>query len=226
MFDHVTIRVSDRATSERFYDTVLAQIGADQTYGTWSFVMWHDFLLTESDAEHAVTRDAEIAFAAPSREQVDGFFEAAGDAGDEPPMELEDGTYRAGIRDPDGNRLLAVDAGRTAPPRERIVEHVVLRVGDLAASARFYDVVAAAVGEDLRTSLSLVEMAPPTQNLHLAFAGDDEAVKRFHAQATTAGFPDNGEPGERPQYHRGYYAAYVLDPDGNNVEVVDHHLTR
>ena len=224
MFDHVTIRVSDRARSERFYDTVLAQLGADQTYGTWSFVMWHDFLLTESDAEHAVTRNAEITFAAPSREQVDGFFAAAGEAGDEPPMEMEDGTYRAGVADPDGNRVVAVDAGHTARPRERIVEHLVLRVGDLAASARFYDLVAAVVGVDLRASLTLVETAPPTQNLHLAFAGDDDAIRRFHHETTSAGSTDNGEPGERPQYHRGYFAAYVLDPDGNNVEVVDHHL--
>ncbi len=50
--------------------------------------------------------------------------------------------------------------------------------------------------------------------------GDDEQVQRFHQVAVDAGFTSNGEPGERPQYHPGYYAAYVLDPDGNNIEVV------
>ena len=52
---------------------------------------------------------------------------------------------------------------------------------------------------------------------------DDADVQRFHAVATEAGYRSNGPPGERPRYHRGYYAAYVLDPDGNNIEVVNHH---
>jgi catechol 2,3-dioxygenase-like lactoylglutathione lyase family enzyme len=63
----------------------------------------------------------------------------------------------------------------------------------------------------------------PTQNTHIAFSGGDSNVLRFHANATAAGYRSNGEPGERPRYHDGYYAAYVLDPDGNNIEVVDHH---
>ena len=63
----------------------------------------------------------------------------------------------------------------------------------------------------------------PTQHAHIAFSGDDDAVRRFHADAIAAGYRSNGEPGERPHYHAGYYAAFVLDPDGNNIEVVDHH---
>jgi catechol 2,3-dioxygenase-like lactoylglutathione lyase family enzyme len=47
-------------------------------------------------------------------------------------------------------------------------------------------------------------------------------VDAFHRAATDAGYRDNGRPGERPIYHSGYYAAYVLDPDGNNVELVNH----
>jgi catechol 2,3-dioxygenase-like lactoylglutathione lyase family enzyme len=59
------------------------------------------------------------------------------------------------------------------------------------------------------------------ENLHLAFSGPDDAtVQAFHAAATAAGYRDNGPPGERPAYGRGYYGAFVLDPDGNNVEVV------
>ena len=63
----------------------------------------------------------------------------------------------------------------------------------------------------------------PTSGLHIAFAGSEADVRRFHESALAAGYRDNGKPGERPQYHHGYYAAYVLDPDANNIEVVDHH---
>ena len=54
-------------------------------------------------------------------------------------------------------------------------------------------------------------------------ATDDAVVQRFHDAATGAGYASRGIPGERPQYHPGYYAAYVFDPDGNNIEVVNHH---
>jgi catechol 2,3-dioxygenase-like lactoylglutathione lyase family enzyme len=60
-------------------------------------------------------------------------------------------------------------------------------------------------------------------NLHLAFRATENAtVDAFHAAATGAGYRDNGGPGERPVYHAGYYGAFVLDPDGNNIEVVNH----
>jgi catechol 2,3-dioxygenase-like lactoylglutathione lyase family enzyme len=65
----------------------------------------------------------------------------------------------------------------------------------------------------------------PTANLHVAFSGHEEDVQRFHADALAAGYESNGEPGERARYHAGYYAAFVFDPDGTNVEVVDHHRT-
>ena len=59
--------------------------------------------------------------------------------------------------------------------------------------------------------------------MHLAFGvGDRQAVERFHELATAAGYADNGAPGERPQYHPGYVGAFVLDPDGHNVEAVFH----
>ena len=62
----------------------------------------------------------------------------------------------------------------------------------------------------------------PTGRTHLAFQANDRAtVERFHAAAVAAGGKDNGAPGKRP-YHPGYYAAFVLDPDGNNIEVVHH----
>jgi catechol 2,3-dioxygenase-like lactoylglutathione lyase family enzyme len=52
---------------------------------------------------------------------------------------------------------------------------------------------------------------------------DDGEVERFHAAAIEAGYESNGGPAERRRYHPGYYAAYILDPDGNNIEVVNHH---
>jgi predicted lactoylglutathione lyase len=59
--------------------------------------------------------------------------------------------------------------------------------------------------------------------LHIAFSADSrEAVQAFHEAALAAGGEDNGAPGERPEYAPGYYGAFVLDPDGHNVEAVFH----
>ena len=105
-----------------------------------------------------------------------------------------------------------------------------MRVRNLAASRRFYAAALGALGRELRVGdahfsadeLWVTADGPPTQRLHLAFqAHDEDAVRRFHAAAVAAGGTDNGAPGER-SYHPGYYAAYVLDPDGNNVEAVFH----
>jgi catechol 2,3-dioxygenase-like lactoylglutathione lyase family enzyme len=73
-------------------------------------------------------------------------------------------------------------------------------------------------------SFSLVrDERPLTEHVHLAFSADEDAtVRAFHAAALAAGYEDNGAPGERAVYHPGYYGAFVLDPDGHNVEVVNH----
>ena len=113
----------------------------------------------------------------------------------------------------------------------RLLDHVHLRVADLASSRRFYVAVLAALGRELTydaehafaaDELFVSADGEPTTALHLAFqAADRETVVRFHEAALGVGGRDNGGPGERT-YHPGYYAAYVLDPDGNNVEVVFH----
>jgi catechol 2,3-dioxygenase-like lactoylglutathione lyase family enzyme len=240
MFDHVTIRVRDRSASERFYETVLAPLGIETTYSTKSFSEWHDFGLTEADGDHDVTRGLHVAFSAPSRAQVDDFWQAgvdAGHVGDGPPglrPQYREDYYGAFVRDPSGNSIEAVhhDARR----RDGAIDHIWIRVSDLMPATAFYEIVAKAADFEVqytgpdrtsfagvsRGSFSLVE-GMPTENLHMAFPADDEAVRRFYADATAAGHRGNGQPGERPQYHRGYYAAYVLDPDGNNIEVVNHH---
>jgi catechol 2,3-dioxygenase-like lactoylglutathione lyase family enzyme len=113
----------------------------------------------------------------------------------------------------------------------RLLDHVHLRVADLETSKRFYRAVLAAVGRELTNErehsfgadeLYVSADGPPTTGLHLAFQTPDrETVARFHEAGLAAGGRDNGAPGERP-YHPGYYAAYVLDPDGNNLEAVYH----
>ena len=117
MFDHVTIRVTDRAASERFYDTVLPTLGIDQPHRGETFSEWQDFSLAAVEDESPPTRRLHVAFVAPTREQVDEFWHAG----------------------------------------------------------------------------------------------------------TEAGYADDGPPGPRPQYRDEYYGAFLLDPDGNNIEVVNHH---
>jgi catechol 2,3-dioxygenase-like lactoylglutathione lyase family enzyme len=240
MFDHVTIRVTDRTASERFYDTVLATLGIDRTYSTPSLSQWVNFQLTERDEAHPVTRRLHVGFAAPSREQVDDFWRTGVEAGftdDGPPgprPQYREDYYGAFLLDPDGNSIEAVAHGGTR--RNGVIDHLWIRVADLEASKRFYETIAPHARLRLREetpdraqfatagsgSFSLVA-GTPTEQLHMAFGTDDDGdVNRFHAAATEAGYRDNGGPAERTRYHRGYYAAYVLDPDGNNIEVVNH----
>jgi catechol 2,3-dioxygenase-like lactoylglutathione lyase family enzyme len=176
----------------------------------------------------------------PSHEQVDEFWRVGTEAGyadDGQPgwrPDYRDDYYGAFLLDPDGNSAEAVHHGQLR--RGGAVDHLWIRVADVAAAKRFYEVIAPHAGLHLRTdtpdrvqfagssgSFSLMR-GTPTENLHLAFPTDDDGdVQGFHKAATDAGYRDNGAPGERPRYHPGYYAAFVLDPDGNNIEVVNHH---
>ena len=113
----------------------------------------------------------------------------------------------------------------------RLIDHIDIRVSDFAASRRFYRAVFEALGlgpeieetadyivaDELYVS-ARAEGGEVTRNLHLCFqARSREAVQAFHAKGLTAGGRDNGAPGLR-DYHPGYYAAFLLDPDGNNIE--------
>ena len=117
-----------------------------------------------------------------------------------------------------------------------LFDHVSLPVRDLARSRAFYEralqpfgvrVVESSLGPgfaiDDRGDFWIGEQEVAAGSVHIAFAAPDrETVDGFHAAAVEAGGVDNGRPGLRPHYHSGYYAAFVLDPDGNNVEAVFH----
>jgi catechol 2,3-dioxygenase-like lactoylglutathione lyase family enzyme len=117
-----------------------------------------------------------------------------------------------------------------------MIDHIKLHVGDAARSKDFYEQALAPLGYRV-----VMEPAPgvvgmgakfpdfwlaesPTPTVaHVALrASDRESVDAFHAAALAAGGTDNGAPGLRPHYHPGYYGAFVLDPDGNNLEAVHH----
>ncbi len=115
--------------------------------------------------------------------------------------------------------------------RGRLIDHVHLRVSDLEAAKRFYRAALAALGfTDCREGpdwfsideLWIDKAEGHVSRVHLAFqAADRDQVQAFYSATLAAGGRDNGAPGER-HYHPGYYAAFVLDPDGNNIEAVYH----
>jgi catechol 2,3-dioxygenase-like lactoylglutathione lyase family enzyme len=130
----------------------------------------------------------------------------------------------------------------------RLLDHVSITVRDLAAAKPFYEAVMAALGavvayeredaigfgernrpdDDVHTYLSVFEsqQAGPDGRRHWCFrAMSVEQVKAFHAAGLAAGGKSDGEPGLREHYHPQYYAAFLLDPEGNKVEAVFHHAT-
>jgi catechol 2,3-dioxygenase-like lactoylglutathione lyase family enzyme len=197
VLDHVDIRVADRDASERFYDTVLRALGKERLDESAEHVDWGEFTIVADGGP--VAKHLRIAFSAPSHE-------------------LEED-----LRDPDGNRVEVVYTGKPGA-----IAHVSLHTRDVAAIRRFYVTAGyeLAVDEPDHVQIgpvSYVAGEPVTEHVHLAFAADrDEAVDAFHRAATGAGYTDNGAPGERPHYHPGYYGAFVIDPDGHNIEAVNH----
>ena len=125
-----------------------------------------------------------------------------------------------------------------------MIDHLALQASDLARSQAFYDKALAPLGykslmeapqknaqgfrslgwgDSLETDIWIREGQRTEPRLHIAFRADNhQQVDEFHRAALAAGGKDNGKPGLRPHYHEHYYAAYVLDPDGHNVEAVCH----
>jgi catechol 2,3-dioxygenase-like lactoylglutathione lyase family enzyme len=194
VFDRVTIRASEPAESERFYDTVLG--ASDIERG--------DFSVLAATADKPVTRGLHVGFGARSRELVDAFWRAGVEAGFEsdgepgPRPVYADDYYGGFLLDPDGNSAEAVhfEGVRSG------VDHLWIRVADVAASRRFYETIATHARFGLGThtaervqfsgepgSFSVLSGERLTENLHMAF-------------------PVAGG------------GALVLDPDGNSVELV------
>jgi catechol 2,3-dioxygenase-like lactoylglutathione lyase family enzyme len=248
MFDHVTLRVSDLEEARRFYATALATLGFGEPDGDEHFFEWQDLSVAQARDDRPVTRHLHVGLVASSHEHVDAFWRTLTEQGfrDDgapgPREKYSPGYYGAFVLDPDGNSIEAVskDGHRTDGGS---IDHVWLRVGDVATSTRFYATIAPVLGFRFRaerpgrahfaadaggfTITSPDEdwsvERPLTENVHLAFPASDRAtVDDFHRVALAAGYRDNGLPGERSRYHSGYYGAYVLDPDGNNVEAVFH----
>lgn len=122
-----------------------------------------------------------------------------------------------------------------------MIDHIKLRVADFAKSKAFYDQALGAIGMKLLPDSDdgycawstnddpLFEIAKPSESnpvshaAHFCFrVNDQKLVDAFYKAALAAGGKDNGAPGPRPHYSPTYYAAYVLDPDGNNVEACFH----
>ena len=243
MFDHVTIRVTSRDRADELFEAILRTLGFEATYRDDELAEWDDFSLMQATDERPATSRLHLGFVAPSRAHVDEFwrvgtargFRDAGAPGERPRYKPD--YYGAFLLDPDGNSVEAVHHGslRTGG----VIDHVWLRSSDMGVARRFYEVVSSSVGLRVRDlseehfqlvgssgSLSVVA-GVPTRGLHVAFpASTNAAVDDFHRAATSAGYRDDGPPGERPIYHPGYYGAFVLDPDGNSIELVNHNRPR
>jgi catechol 2,3-dioxygenase-like lactoylglutathione lyase family enzyme len=241
VFDHVTIRVSDLEEARRFYALAMSALGFGEPETDGHFFEWSDFSISTVREDRPLTRNAHIALVAQSREQVDEWWQTMTEAGWQ-----DDGSpglrphysskyYGAFVLDPDGNSVEAVHQG-VAREGDNHLDHLWLRVRDLAATRDFYETIAPVVGVSVRAPdiggvavagedrhfLCVHDGHPLTENVHIAFPAPDNAtVDEFHRTAVAAGYRDNGPPGER-RYHAGYYGAFVLDPDGNNIEAVCH----
>jgi catechol 2,3-dioxygenase-like lactoylglutathione lyase family enzyme len=119
-----------------------------------------------------------------------------------------------------------------------IIDHVTLGVSDFESARRFYDRIMPTLGfQRLWEKPAMVaygaegaddfglqaDVGSARRGTHVAFRAPDRAsVNRFHSEALAAGARDDGAPGLRPEYHDSYYAAFVIDPDGNRIEAVCH----
>jgi catechol 2,3-dioxygenase-like lactoylglutathione lyase family enzyme len=239
VFDHVTVRVGDLEQARSFYGLAMSTLGFGEPETDGHFFEWLDFSISAAAEDQPVTRNLHVAFVAPTAEPVDEWWETMTTAGyrDDgapgPRREYTADYYGAFVRDPDGNSVEAVR--RRGDLGDNHIDHLWLRVADPDASRRFYETISPIAGFEVNPSdhdgfhvagpersFTLVRGEPVTENVHIAFPARDNAqVDEFHRAALAAGYRDNGPPGER-SYHPGYYGAFVLDPDGNNVEAVCH----
>lgn len=125
-----------------------------------------------------------------------------------------------------------------------MIDHISLQVSDLKKSKHFYDNVLVPIGyeklmeapkenamgamfygwgDSVKTDFWITEGLQNEPRLHIAFRADNrQQVEEFYKSAIAAGGICNGKPGVRPEYHESYFGAFVLDPDGHNIEAVCH----
>jgi catechol 2,3-dioxygenase-like lactoylglutathione lyase family enzyme len=194
VFERITLRASDREASVRFYETVLATLGID---------VWPDFAIEQADGD--VTRGLHIGFSAPSRAAVDEFWRAGTAAGYRDdgapgprPQYVED-YYGGFLLDPDGNSAEAVHHGGVR--MDGIVDHLWIRVADLAASKAFYEELAPRAGFRLKRDT-------PERAAFAAPNGTFSVLPGEPTRHLRMAFATTGEPAE------------LTDPDGNLVELV------
>ena len=235
MFARVTIRASAVAASVRFYETVLATLGRRPV----AAADWGDFAIAPAADHEPVTRRLHIGFVAGSRAEVDAFWRTGIDHGYRdvgepgPRPQYRHDYYGAFLTDPDGNSAEAVHHG--ALHAGDVIDHLWMRCANVAATTSFYETIARHAGLTVADtsddhawfkgaggSFTLVA-GEPTQHVHLSFAaGDVDSVDAFHRAAREAGYPDAGSPGDGSVGGRARYAAAVLDPGANVVELVNH----
>ena len=242
MFDHVGIAVWDLAASERFYRTVLCVLGAEPSHADAELVEWDDWDIGPTDRRAPGEPRAPRWFPGP-RPGAGRRVLAGGCRGGVPRGRRAGAAQRYGpsyyggfLLDPDGNSVEAVHGDREdAVPVGRSITcgsaSATCRRPGASTRHRPHAGLRLAHDEPGRVQLSGPDFSfslvrdgrPLTEHVHLAFpAREDATVRAFHAAALAAGYEDHGAPGERAVYHPGYYGAFVLDPDGHNVEVVNH----
>lgn len=241
MFDHVTLRASDRAATEAFYDTILPALGAEGRHAGPHATLFgaYELSIAQATATHPTTTGVHLGLRAPSTDAVNAFWElglAAGYRSDGEPgprAEYGDDYYGAFLLDPDGN---SIEAARHDGLRERgLIDHVWLRTAQLDAVRPLYRVTADVSGLEVRAdqpdllrirgprggSLTLVAGDAPSRHVHLAIPAGRQTIDAWHPAMLAAGATDDGAPGPR-QYHPSYYGAFVRDADGHSLELVDH----
>jgi catechol 2,3-dioxygenase-like lactoylglutathione lyase family enzyme len=204
MFDRVTLHAGDVEASRRFYEIVLTTLGLIRTDAGRDRPVWQEFGL--QPGEDKVTRRLHIGFAAPSREHVERFWQEgvhAGYASDGEPgprSQYRDDYYGAFLLDPDGNSAEAVHHG--AVRTDGAIDHLWIRVSDLAASRAFYAELAQdaemRIGTDLAERVSFVAPA----------GGSFSLVPGEPTEALAMGIP-------------AVRGAATIDPDGNSVALVN-----
>jgi catechol 2,3-dioxygenase-like lactoylglutathione lyase family enzyme len=190
VFDRVTIRVSDREVSERFYEAVLAAVDIARTGEGAGETRWGTFAVAPAADAGSVTRRLHVAFPAPSRAKVDEFWQigvAAGyrdDGAPGPRPQYTPDYYGAFLLDPDGNSAEAV---HHAEDRRGAIDHLWLRIADLDASTAFYAAVALYTG------------FMPSERVETAFTSQ---VPRRHSQSSSAHRPSTFTWRSRPRTPR------------------------